>query len=414
MNILKFITAGSVDDGKSTLIGRLLYDTNSILDDQLEAIKKANRKNHDGTVDLAILTDGLKAEREQGITIDVAYKYFQTEKRKFIIADAPGHIQYTRNMITGASNSELIIILIDARKGVIEQTKRHSFLAKLLSLKKVLVCVNKMDMVGFDPFIFEKIKTDYLALASRLELQNIDFIPVSALKGDNIVHHSERTPWYKGPSLLNYLEMVNIEDKKRQPWRLPVQWVVRPQTDDFHDYRGYAGRVLGEGLRVGEEVTVLPSGLRTTIKSIELAEQQLDEAQHGQSLIAHLADDIDISRGDVLVSAKHPASAARNFEANICWFDNKSLDTNQVYLLQNHSTLTKVKITGVLYKFDVNTQEKQYDQDIRLNDIGKIEVKAAGDIVFDLHRDFPENSQAILIDPRTNLTVGALMVENVA
>lgn len=414
MNILKFITAGSVDDGKSTLIGRLLYDTNSILDDQLEAIKKANRKNNDGTVDLAILTDGLKAEREQGITIDVAYKYFQTEKRKFIIADAPGHIQYTRNMVTGASNSELIIILIDARKGVIEQTKRHSFLAKLLSLKKVLVCVNKMDMVGFDSFVYEQIKADYLKLANRLGLENVDFIPVSALRGDNIVLRSERMPWYTGCSLLDYLETVNIEDDKLQPWRFPVQWVVRPQTEDLHDYRGYAGRVLGDGLKVGEEVIVLPSGVKSTIKSIALAEQKLDQAQNGQSLIVHLTDDIDISRGDILVSADHPALAERNFEANICWFDNKSLDVNQIYLLQNHSTLTKVKVTAVLYKFDVNTQEKHYNGDIHLNDIGKVEIKAASEVVFDLHKDFPDNSQAILVDPRTNLTVGAVMIERVA
>lgn len=414
MNILKFITAGSVDDGKSTLIGRLLYDTNSILDDQLDAIKKANRKNNDGTVDLAILTDGLKAEREQGITIDVAYKYFQTEKRKFIIADAPGHIQYTRNMVTGASNSELIIILIDARKGVIEQTKRHSFLAKLLSLKKVLVCVNKMDMIEYDQFVYEKIKEDYLALANRLNLENVDFIPVSALKGDNIVHRSERMLWYQGASLLNYLEGVSLEDKKTQPWRFPVQWVVRPQTENLHDYRGYAGRVLGDGLKIGEEVVVLPSGVRSVVKKIDLAEQSLTEAQNGQSIIVHLADDIDVSRGDTLVPASHPSLAERNFEANICWFDNKPLDRNQVYLLQNHSAVTKVKIADILYKFDVNTQEKQYEEDIRLNDIAKIELKAAGEVVFDLHRDFPENSQGILIDPRTNLTVGALMIENVA
>lgn len=414
MNILKFITAGSVDDGKSTLIGRLLYDTNSILDDHLDAIKKANRKNNDGTVDLAILTDGLKAEREQGITIDVAYKYFQTEKRKFIIADAPGHIQYTRNMVTGASNSELIIILIDARKGVIEQTKRHSFLAKILSLKKVLVCVNKMDMVEYDPFTYETIKADYLALANRLGLENVDFIPVSALKGDNIVHRSERMPWYEGVALLDYLETINLDDKKAQPWRFPVQWVVRPQTEDLHDYRGYAGRVLGDGLKVGEEVVVLPSGVRSKVEKLELAEQSLDEAQHGQSIIVHLADDIDISRGDILVTAERPALSERNFEANICWFDNKPLDASQVYLLQNHSTLTKVKVTDILYKFDVHTQEKQYDEDIRLNDIGKVGLKAAADVIFDLHSDFPENSQAILIDPRTNLTVGAVMIENVA
>lgn len=414
MNILKFITAGSVDDGKSTLIGRLLYDTNSILDDQLEAIKKANRKNHDGTVDLAILTDGLKAEREQGITIDVAYKYFQTEKRKFIIADAPGHIQYTRNMVTGASNSELIIILVDARKGVIEQTKRHSFLAKLLSLKKVLVCVNKMDMVDYEQAVYENIKTDYLALADRLGLEEVDFLPVSALKGDNIVFPSEQMTWYSGDSLLDYLESVEIASNKEQPWRFPVQWVVRPQTDELHDYRGYAGRVLGEGLKIGEEVLILPSGARSTVKQIELNEIALEQATDGQSVIVHLADDVDISRGDILVSASERALSERNFEANICWFDNKPLDGSQIYLLQNHSSLTKIKISEVLYKFDVNNQEKITGEEIKLNDIGKVTVKAAADIVFDTQSQFAENSRAILIDPRTNLTVAALMIENVA
>ncbi|MFD1770169.1 sulfate adenylyltransferase subunit 1 [Sphingobacterium suaedae] len=412
MNILKFITAGSVDDGKSTLIGRLLYDTNSILDDQLEAIKKANRKNNDGTVDLAILTDGLKAEREQGITIDVAYKYFQTERRKFIIADAPGHIQYTRNMVTGASNSELIIILIDARKGVIEQTKRHSFLAKLLSLKKVLVCVNKMDMVEFEQAVFENIKSDYLALADRLGLTDVDFIPVSALKGDNIVRRSDRMTWYKGQSLLDYLEAVELEDKNEHPWRFPVQWVVRPQTDDLHDYRGYAGRVIGQGLRVGEQVLVLPSGIKSVVDRIEFAEAHLEEAIDGQSVIVHLSDDVDISRGDILVSASNPALAERQFEANVCWFDNKPLDLSQVYLLQNHTAVTKVKVSEFLYKFDVNTQEKIFGEHLQLNDIGKVQIKAAANVVFDRHCDFPENSQAILIDPRTNLTVGAIMIED--
>lgn len=414
MNILKFITAGSVDDGKSTLIGRLLYDTNSILDDQLEAIKKANRKNNDGTVDLAILTDGLKAEREQGITIDVAYKYFQTEKRKFIIADAPGHIQYTRNMVTGASNSELIIILVDARKGVIEQTKRHSFLAKLLSLKKVLVCVNKMDMVDYEQAVYENIKTDYLALAERLGLENVDFLPVSALKGDNIVYASEQMSWYSGASLLDYLESVEIPTNKEQPWRFPVQWVVRPQTDELHDYRGYAGRVLGEGLRVGEDVIVLPSGARSKVAKIELNERDLAGASDGQSIIVHLTDEVDVSRGDILVSANEPALAERNFEANICWFDNKPLDDTQIYLLQNHSTLTKIKIAEVLYKFDVNNQEKITGEEIKLNDIGKVSVKAAAEVIFDTQDAFAENSRAILIDPRTNLTVAALMIEHVA
>ncbi|WP_156308329.1 sulfate adenylyltransferase subunit 1 [Sphingobacterium endophyticum] len=410
MNILKFLTAGSVDDGKSTLIGRLLYDTNSILDDQLEAIQKANRKNDDGTIDLAILTDGLKAEREQGITIDVAYKYFQTEKRKFIIADAPGHIQYTRNMVTGASNSDLIIILIDARKGVIEQTKRHSFIAKILGLKKVLVCVNKMDMVDYELAVFENIKTDYLALAEKLGLKDVDFIPVSALKGDNIVQHSQRMPWYHGASLLTYLEEIEFEEATNQGWRFPVQWVIRPQSSDLHDYRGYAGRVLGEGLKVGEEVLVLPNGYKSKVKAIEFAEKNLEEAHNGSSVIVHLDDDIDISRGDFIVSANHPAKTDKSFEANISWFENKELDPSQIYLLQTHSKVSKIKISEILYKYDVHSQEQLYNQSIGLNDIGRVLIKSADELVFDYQNDFPENSRAIIIDPRTNLTVAAALM----
>jgi len=409
MNIIKFITAGSVDDGKSTLIGRLLYDTNSILDDQLEAIKKANRKNEDGTVDLAILTDGLKAEREQGITIDVAYKYFQTEKRKFIIADAPGHIQYTRNMVTGASNSDLIIILIDARKGVIEQTKRHSFLAKLLNLKKVLVCINKMDMMDYELAVYENIKSDYLNLASKLGLDDVDFIPVSALKGDNIVNPSKNTSWYTGPSLLEYLENVEIKTKQNKGWRFPVQWVIRPQSTDLHDYRGYAGQVLGEGLHVGEEVVILPSGQRSRIESIEFDQNPLEYAENGASVVIHLADDVDVSRGDIIVSLGSPADTERNLEANIAWFDNKQLDVQQTYLLQKHSKVSKIKIPEILFKYDVHTQEQLFDQTLGLNDIGKVQIKSAEEIVYDSAEVFPENSRAIIIDPRTNITVGAVI-----
>ncbi|MDF2478353.1 MAG: sulfate adenylyltransferase [Sphingobacterium sp.] len=413
MNILKFITAGSVDDGKSTLIGRLLYDTNSILDDQLEAIQRANRKNDDGTVDLAILTDGLKAEREQGITIDVAYKYFQTDNRKYIIADAPGHIQYTRNMVTGASNSELIIILVDARKGVIEQTKRHSFIAKLLAMKQVLVCVNKMDMVDYSATVFEQIKNDYQQLAANLGLQDVDFIPVSALKGDNIVHKSERMLWYSGESLLDYLESVEIHENQAANWRFPVQWVVRPQTDDLHDYRGYAGRVLGEGLTVGDQVIIYPSETYSTVKAIEFNGLQLDRAENGQSVILHLIDDVDISRGDTIANVENQPKFERNIQANVCWFDNKPLDTEQIYLLQSHSKLTKIKIVDVLYKFDINTQEKVFNETIKLNDIGRIAIKSSENLVFDLQAENAANSQAIVIDPRTNLTVGALMIQAV-
>lgn len=411
MNILKFLTAGSVDDGKSTLIGRLLYDTNSILDDQLEAIQKANRKNDDGTIDLAILTDGLKAEREQGITIDVAYKYFQTEKRKFIIADAPGHIQYTRNMVTGASNSDLIIILIDARKGVIEQTKRHSFIAKILGIKKVLVCVNKMDMVDYELAVFENIKTEYLTLANKLGIEDVDFIPVSALKGDNIVQKSQRMPWYHAAPLLTYLEEVEFEELANQGWRFPVQWVVRPQSADLHEYRGYAGRVLGEGLKVGEEVLALPNGSKSKVKTIEFNNEELPEAHNGSSVIIHLEDDIDISRGDFIVSANHPAKTDKTFEANISWFENKELDLGQIYLLQTHSKVSKIKIPEILFKYDVHTQEPQYDQAIGLNDIGRVLIKSADEIVFDQQKDFPENSRAIIIDPRTNITVAAAIIQ---
>ncbi|MGO3654832.1 MAG: sulfate adenylyltransferase subunit 1 [Sphingobacterium sp.] len=413
MNILKFITAGSVDDGKSTLIGRLLYDTNSILDDQLEAIQRANRKNDDGTIDLAILTDGLKAEREQGITIDVAYKYFQTNRRKFIIADAPGHIQYTRNMVTGASNSDLIIILVDARKGVIEQTKRHSFLAKLLGSKKILVCVNKMDMVDYELAVFENIKTDYLKLADKLDIDQIDFIPVSALKGDNIVENSIRTPWYTGDPILKYLEEVEITpESSKTGWRLPIQWVIRPQAADLHDYRGYAGRVLGEGLKVGEEVLVLPGRFRSTIKSIEIAEQSRKEPVNGSSVIVHLTDEIDISRGDFIVSADRPAETSKTLEAHISWFENQPLDSSQVYLLQNHSKVSKIKIQEILYKYDVHSQEELKNQPIGLNDIGRVRIKSADDIVFDPQDVFAENSRAIVIDPRTNITVAAVMIQS--
>lgn len=412
MNIIKFITAGSVDDGKSTLIGRLLYDTNSILDDQLEAIKRANRKNDDGTVDLAILTDGLKAEREQGITIDVAYKYFQTENRKFIIADAPGHIQYTRNMVTGASNSDLIIILIDARKGVIEQTKRHSFLAKLLGLKKVLVCINKMDMMDYELAVYENIKTDYLRLAENLKLKDVDFIPVSALKGDNIVAKSNQMSWYSGPSLLEYLENVEIDNSENKGWRLPVQWVIRPQSTDLHDYRGYAGKVLGEGLKVGEEVVILPSGQRSTVSAIEFDQKPLDAAENGASVIVHLEDDLDISRGDFIVSAAYPTKSEKIVEANLAWFENQPLEIGQIYLLQNHSKLTKIKVAEIEYKYDVHNQEKIVGESIGLNDIAKVKIKAAENIIFDDQLDFPENSRGILIDPRNNLTVAAVILQS--
>lgn len=414
MDLLKFITAGSVDDGKSTLIGRLLYDTDSVLDDQLEAIQRANRKNDDGTVDLAILTDGLKAEREQGITIDVAYKYFQTPKRKFIIADTPGHIEYTRNMVTGASNADLAIILIDARKGVIEQTKRHSFLVSLLAIPNILVCINKMDMVDYDQASFEKIKADYLQFSSKLSVRQLDFIPVSALRGDNIVKQSTNMPWYAGASLLDFLETVDVhraEDQEQA--RLPIQWVIRPQTDEYHDYRGYAGRIASGTLAVGDRVVVLPSGQQSTVSALEVAGAAAETAEKGASVTVHLADDVDISRGDLIAKVDGQPELSKEIVADVCWMDRRPLDLSQVYLLQHHSSVVKVKASEILSKININTLEESRDGDFGLNDIGKIQFRAADYLPVDRYQDNKANGGAILIDGRNNLTVAALMVSSI-
>lgn len=411
MEILKFITAGSVDDGKSTLIGRLLYDSESILADQLEALQQSNRKNDDGTIDLAILTDGLKAEREQGITIDVAYKYFQTNKRKFIIADAPGHIQYTRNMVTGASNANLAIILIDARKGVIEQTIRHSFLVSLLEISQVVVAVNKMDMVDFDRQRFDSIVNDYRQLAAKVGLNKVTYIPVSALKGDNIVNPSTNMDWYTGKSLLDHLETVELTvDADAAHGYFPVQWVVRPQTDELHDYRGYAGRILSGSLRVNDHVTVLPSGFSSTIEHIELADKQFEEAGAGLSVTVRLKDDIDISRGDVLASSSLKLQVSQLIEADLCWMDTRALDTSLTYFIQHNSKVTRCKIQEVLYKVNINTLDKENGGDFKLNDIGRVIIKTADPLVFDLYQNNKTTGGAIIIDSRSNVTVGALML----
>jgi len=412
MDILKFITAGSVDDGKSTLIGRLLYDTNSILEDQLEAIRNANRKNEDGTIDLAILTDGLKAEREQGITIDVAYKYFQTTKRKFIIADTPGHIQYTRNMVTGASSANLAIILVDARKGVIEQTIRHSFIVSMLAIPNILICVNKMDMVDYDAEVFEKIKSTYLKFAGKLQVPQIDFIPVSALRGDNIVNNSTNMPWYTGESVLHYLENVEVNGQNDAlPARFPVQWVIRPQTDELHDYRGYAGRITSGTFKVGDKVAVLPSGFQSVISHIELNNEQLNEASEGTSVTIRLKDDLDISRGDLLVPLSGFPKITKQVTADICWMDTRPLDTAQTYLFQMNSSLTRVRIQEVLYKININTLENVPSTDgFGLNDVGKVRLKFPEEFPYDPYQENKLTGGAILIDGRTNLTVGALML----
>jgi sulfate adenylyltransferase subunit 1 len=410
MNILKFFTAGSVDDGKSTLIGRLLYDTGSILADQLEALQQSNRKNDDGTIDLAILTDGLRAEREQGITIDVAYKYFQTEKRKFIIADTPGHIQYTRNMVTGASTANLAIILVDARNGVVEQTIRHSYLVSLLGVSHVVICINKMDMEGYSEEVFNTITDRYKKMAVKLNLQNITFIPVSALKGDNIVHTSAHMPWYKGTSLLDFLETVEVTANQDLHYaRMPVQWVIRPQTDALHDYRGYAGRILSGAFKVNDRVTVLPSGSSSVIDKIEVFDQTPDEVTAGMSVTLHLKDNIDISRGDVLVNSNYLPQRSQLIEADLCWMDNKPMDDSITYFLQHNSKLTKCKIREILHKVNINTLEKEETHEFKLNDIGRVVIKTADELAFDLYTENKANGSAILIDGRTNLTVGALM-----
>ena len=411
MDILKFLTAGSVDDGKSTLIGRLLYDTGSVLADQLEAIQKSNRKNDDGTVDLAILTDGLKAEREQGITIDVAYKYFQTERRKFIIADTPGHIQYTRNMVTGASNADLAIILIDARKGVIEQTIRHTYLVSLLALEHVVVCVNKMDMVDYSEEVFDKIHADYHALAVKLNLHEVTFIPVSALRGDNIVNDSVNMPWYKGKNLLDHLETVPVREQDTLlPARMAVQWVVRPQTDELHDYRGYAGRILSGALRKGDVVKVFPSGMKSAITRIETFEGDHAIAEEGKSITLHLEDEIDISRGDMIGEIERPPIVSNEIEADICWMDTRELDTSATYFIQHQSKVTRCKIREILYKVNINTLEKVNADSFGLNDIGRVEIKTADELAFDPYEVNKRNGGAIIIDSRTNVTVGALML----
>jgi sulfate adenylyltransferase subunit 1 len=412
MDILRFITAGSVDDGKSTLIGRLLYDSKNILVDQLEALERQNRNKEDGEIDLALLTDGLRAEREQGITIDVAYKYFSTPKRKFIIADAPGHIQYTRNMVTGASNSECIIILIDARQGVVEQTRRHSIIASLLKIPHVIVTINKMDLVDYSQDVFNNIVIEYSKVAERLGLKDVKYIPISALKGDNIVDKSTSFTWYDGPTLLDILESIEVEsDVDHTHPRFPVQYVIRPQTDDLHDYRGYAGRISSGVYKVGDAVTVLPSGLTSSISAIEINGKEVEEAYAPQSVILHLKDDVDISRGDVIVKTADQPSLENEFEVVLCWMDSKPLKAGSKYLLQHNTKVVKAAIREIEYKLDVNTLEKLPSPDaVGLNDVVKAIIKTSEPLAFDSYERLPTNGSAILIDQTSYVTVGACMI----
>ena len=413
MDILRFITAGSVDDGKSTLIGRLLYDSKNILIDQLEQLEKQSKNKEAGEIDLAYLTDGLRAEREQGITIDVAYRYFSTPKRKFIIADAPGHVQYTRNMITGASNANLIIILIDARQGVVEQTRRHSIIASLLNIPHIVVAINKMDLVNYSRDVFNNILIDYAEVVKSLGLKDVHYIPVSALQGDNIVDKSERMTWYDGDSLLHLLENVEIQqDVNLTDARFPVQYVIRPQTDKLHDYRGYAGKIISGVYKKGDKVVVLPSRVPSTVKSVEIGGQEVEEGFAPQSVVIQLQDDIDISRGDLIVKEKNLPKINNEFDALLCWMDNKPLAAGNKYYLQLNSRLVRSVVREVEYKLNVNTLEKEYNPvSVALNDIVKVTIKTASDLPFDPYKTLQSNGGAILIDETSNVTVGACMIQ---
>jgi sulfate adenylyltransferase subunit 1 len=413
MDLLRFITAGSVDDGKSTLIGRLLYDSKSILVDQLEAIERQTKNKANGEIDLALLTDGLRAEREQGITIDVAYKYFSTPKRKFIIADAPGHIQYTRNMVTGASNSDLIIVLIDARQGVVEQTRRHSIIASLLRIPHVVVAINKMDLVNYSEDVFNNIVIDYSQIAEKLGLPEVSYIPISALDGDNIVDPSEFMSWYNGPSLLQLLESVPVaKDISLSHGRFPVQYVIRPQTDDLHDYRGYAGKIISGVYNVGDKVTVLPAGIETIVSRIEHNRQDVQQAKAPQSIVLHLADDVDVSRGDVIVPTNDRPQLSNELEVLLCWMDSKPLLAGNKYQLQLNSSRVRAVVKSIAYKVDVNTlNNMDYDGSVKLNEVVKATIKTAAPLPHDAYAALRANGGAILIDETSNITVGACMIQ---
>ena len=413
MDLLRFITAGSVDDGKSTLIGRLLYDSKNILIDQLEAMEKSTKNRTDGSVDLALLTDGLRAEREQGITIDVAYRYFTTLKRKFIIADAPGHVQYTRNMITGASNASLIIILVDARQGVVEQTRRHSIIASLLKIPHIVVAINKMDLVEYSQDIYNNIVIDYAQVAMKLGLKDVTYIPISALNGDNIVDKSERIDWYDGKPLLEFLEEVKLEnDINYTDARFQVQYVIRPQTEELHDYRGYAGKISSGVYRKGDKVKVLPAGHETTIAKLEIGGVEVEEAFAPQPVVIQLSEDIDISRGDTIAKIDDLPEVGNELEVLLCWLDDKPLQSGNKYYLQHNSRLVRSVVKSVEYKLDVNTlQQQPVEAGVKLNEVVKAVIKTAAPLVYDSYEKSIINGSAILIDETSNSTVAAVLFQ---
>jgi len=412
MELLRFTTAGSVDDGKSTLIGRLLYDSKSIFQDQYEAIEESSKKKGDENVNLALLTDGLRAEREQGITIDVAYRYFATPKRKFIIADTPGHIQYTRNMVTGASTANLALILVDARNGLVEQTSRHAFIASLLGIPHIVFCINKMDLVDYSEDRFEEIRNQVEAFCSKLDVKDIRFIPISALKGDNVVHKSEKMIWYEGSTLMYLLENIHIgSDQNHIDCRFPVQNVIRPQNDKFHDYRGYAGRIAGGIFKPGDEVMVLPSGFTSKINSIDTYNGKIEEAFAPMSVCMTLEDDIDISRGDMIVRTHNTPVVSQDVEIMLCWLNEKPLKVNGKYIVKHTNRDAKCIIKEVVYKMDINTLHRiEDDKTIGMNEIGRVSIRTTIPLLYDPYKRNRFSGSLILIDEGSNETVGAGMI----
>ena len=412
MELLRFTTAGSVDDGKSTLIGRLLYDSKSIFEDQIEAIERTSKQKGFEHVDLSLLTDGLRAEREQGITIDVAYRYFATPRRKFIIADTPGHIQYTRNMVTGASTANVALILVDARKGVLEQTIRHSFIAALLQIPHLIICINKMDLVDYSEEAYWKVVDEYKRLSSKLEVKDVNFIPVSALKGDNVVEKSENMPWYKGTTLMYLLENIHISsDENHIDCRFPVQYVIRPQQTEYHDYRGYAGRIASGIFKPGDKIKVLPNGEMAEVKTIEIFGKQIDEAYAPMSVTMTLDRDVDISRGDMLVRENNVPEVASEVDVMVCWMNANKLQPGGKYILRHTTREVRCVVKDIRYKVDINTLHRdENDKSIGMNDIARIAIKTAVPLYHDPYRKNRTTGSIILIDEGTNETVAAGMI----
>jgi bifunctional enzyme CysN/CysC len=411
MDLLRFATAGSVDDGKSTLIGRLLYDTKQIFEDQLEAVERTSRLMGDEYTNLALLTDGLRAEREQGITIDVAYRYFATPRRKFIIADTPGHIQYTRNMVTGASTADLAIVLVDARKGILEQSRRHAFLVSLLRVPHLVVAVNKMDLVGYDQGRYEEIRSAFTAFATKLDVPDLTVIPISALVGDNVVSRSDAMPWYEGPSLLHHLENVHVaSDRNLVDVRFPVQYVLRPQSTKYPDYRGYAGTLAGGVLQPGDEVMVLPSGFTTTVASIDTADGPVDEAFAPMAITLRLSDELDVSRGDLICRPNNAPTPTQDIDAMVCWMSDAPLVPGQQLALKHTTRNARVLVRDLLYRLDVNTLHRdEASTSLALNDIGRVRLRSTSPLFLDAYRRNRTTGAFILIDESTNRTVGAGM-----